>query len=162
MASLLTLEVLSGYTRPVFSLKDNITCLVDSGADTPVWTQGAERFMDVFQVEKVEGKKFLLSGFGVGYEIVDVYDVKDLALSGEGEEVVFKSITVACASRPAMVADLILPNTAFNHMNLTLRNLDVDYPVIEIEHQKKDYYVNPVFSAMDESVVERVYSFANE
>lgn len=162
MASLLTLEILLGYTRPVFSLKDNITCLIDSGADTPVWTQGGDRLKDAFEVEKIEGKKFLLSGFGVGYEIVDVYRITNLELSGEGDNVVFKSITVACTSRPTMVADLILPNTAFNHMNLTLRNLDVDYPVVEIEHKKKDYFVNPIFSSVDEAFVERVYSFANE
>ena len=162
MASLLTLEILLGYTRPVFSLKDNITCLIDSGADTPVWTQGEDRLKDVFEVEKIEGKKFLLSGFGVGYEIVDVYRVNNLELIGEGDSVVFKSITVACTSRPTMVADLILPNTAFNHMNLTLRNLDVDYPVVEIEHKKKDYFVNPIFSSIDEAFLERVYSFANE
>ena len=162
MANLLTLEVLSGYTRPVFSLKDNITCLIDTGADTPVWTQGVERLNDAFKAEQVDGKKFLLSGFGKGHEIVDVYKIYDVVLPGTGEQIVFKSMLVACISRPLMVADLILPNTAFNHMNVILRNLDVVSPVVEIEHKKEEYYVNPIFSKADESYVERVYSFVNE
>ena len=162
MESLLTLEILTGYTRPVFSLKNNITCLIDTGADTPVWTQGVERLKDAFEVELVMGKKFFLSGFGTGHEVVDVYKVSDLELSGAGEKIVFKNMVVACISRPSMVADLILPNTAFDHMNLILRNLDVENPVVEIEHRKEEYYVNPIYSSVDEAFVERVYSFAND
>ena len=48
MVSLLTLEIITGFTRPVCQLSEDATCLVDSGADTPVWTQGAERLMDTF------------------------------------------------------------------------------------------------------------------
>ena len=58
MANLLTLEILSGYPRPVINIGEDITCLIDSGSDTPVWTQGADRLLDSFAVEKVEGKSF--------------------------------------------------------------------------------------------------------
>lgn len=68
MANLLTLEIIAGYTRPVFSLKNNITCLIDTGADTLVWTQGVDRLNDAFQAEQIKGKKFFLSGFGTGHE----------------------------------------------------------------------------------------------
>ena len=162
MASLLTLEVMIGYTRPVVPLKDGVTCLIDSGADTPVWTQGAERLCKTFKAEQIKGKKFFLSGFGTGYEIVDVYKIIDLELPGMGEKIIFKNITVACTSRPMMVADLILPNTAFSHMNVMLRNLDVGSPLVEIEHKKEEYYVNPIYSSVDKKVVDRVYSFVND
>ena len=46
MANLLTLKVLDGYTRPVISIGDDVTRLIDTGADTPVWTQGAEILED--------------------------------------------------------------------------------------------------------------------
>ena len=162
MANLLTLEIIAGYTRPVISLIDGLTCLIDSGADTPVWTQGSERLCRTFKAEQVNGKKFILSGFGTGYEIVDVYKVFDLELPGAGEKIVFKNIAVACTSRPTMVADLILPNTAFSHMNVMLRNLDVESPVVEIEHKKEEYFVNPVYNSADDRFVDRVYSFAND
>ena len=151
MANLLTLEIIAGYTRPVFSLKNNITCLIDTGADTPVWTQGVDRLNDAFQAEQIKGKKFFLSGFGTGHEIVDVYRVSELELLGTGERIVFKNIVVACISRPTMVADLILPNTAFTHMNVILRNMDVEAPIVEIEHKKEEYYVNPIYSSVDDS-----------
>ena len=167
MANLLTLKVLKGYTRPVVSLKGSLTCLIDSGADTPIWTKGAERLNRFYKAEKVEEKKFLLSGFGNGYEIVDVYKISDVELTGTDEDgvddkVIFKNIIVGCTSRPSMVADLILPNTAFSHMNLTLRNLNVQYPSVEIEHEKEEYFVNPIYRSDDNRFVDRVYSFTNE
>ena len=162
MASLLTLEIIAGYIRPVFSLKNNITCLIDTGADTPVWTQGVERLHDAFHAEQIKDKRCFLSGFGTGHEIVDVYRISDLELIGTGKKIVFKNIVVACISRPTMVADLILPNTAFNHMNVMLRNMDVEAPIVEIEHKKEGYYVNPIYSSIDDSYVDRVYSFVNE
>ena len=163
MANLLTLKMLNGYTRPVISLGDDITCLVDTGADTPVWTQGSESLEKMFKANMIAGKKFLLSGFGKDSEIVDVYSVSDVELTGEdGEKIVFKNLTVACTSRPSMVAYLILPATALSHTNYTIRNVGVDTPVIEIEHEKDEYFVNPIYRIDDNRFVDRVYSFAND
>ena len=33
---------------------------------------------------------------------------------------------------------------------------------IEIEHEKDEYYVNPVYRADDQRFVDRVYSFTND
>ena len=163
MASLLTLKIMTGYTRPVVSLADDVTCLVDTGADTPVWTQGSESLQKLFSAKQVLGKKFLLSGFGKDPEIVDVYNVSDVILTGEnGEKIVFKNLTVACTSRPSMVAYLILPATALSHTNYTIRNVGVDTPVIEIEHEKDEYFVNPIYRTDDNRLVDRVYSFTND
>ena len=162
MASLLTLKVLSGYTRPVVSIGEDITCLIDTGADTPVWTQGSETLHDVFEAEKIEGKKFILSGFGKEPEVVDVYNVSDVVLGDGGDKVVFKNLTVACTERPNMVAYLILPATAFSHMDYTVRNLDVESSLIEIRHNKEEYFVHPIYSSIDNRIVDRVYSFTNE
>ena len=131
MVNLLTLRVMiiPGFTRPVIQISDDTTCLVDSGADTPVWTQGLKA---------------------------------DESADDKEDRILFKSLTVACTSRPMMVADLILPSTAFSHMNYKVCNIGVDYPVIEIEHEKVEYYVNPIYRSDNDEFVERIYSFAND
>ena len=92
-----------------------------------------------------------------------MYNVSDVELTGvNGEKIVFKNLTVACTSRPSMVAYLILPATAFSHTNYTIRNIGVDTPVIEIEHEKKEYFVNPIYRMDDNRFVDRVYSFTND
>ena len=163
MANLLTLNIMDGYTRPVVLLEKDVTCLFDTGADIPVWTQGSEALEKVFSTEKIEGKKFLLSGFGKEPEIVEAYRISDLVLKGEDEDkVVFKSMTIACTLRPYMVANLILPATAFSHMNYTVRNVGVETPVVEIEHDREEYAISPVYSKLNTEIIERVYSFSNE
>lgn len=164
MANLLTLDIIDGYTRPVVLLKEDITCLIDSGADVPVWTRGSDKLLGSYQAKQIQGKKFLLSGFGKEAEIVDVYSISDLELKDEGgtDRIVFKNLTVACTERPYMVANLILPATAFSHMNYTIKNIEVENPVVEIYHTKTEYSVSPVYSSVDNRIVERVYSFTNE
>lgn len=142
MANLLTLKVLEGYDRPVFSLPvtlrtaieedgnadriDAISCLVDTGANIPVWTRGADMLLRYFQTAPIKDKQFILSGFGKVAEKVAAYRITDFSMEGEdGDRIVFKSLTIACTERPAMVANLILPATAFNHMNYTVRNVGV-------------------------------------
>lgn len=83
MANLLTLNIMAGYTRPVVLLEKDVTCLFDTGADIPVWTQGSVALGKAFNTEKIEDKKFLLSGFGKEPEIVEAYRVSDLVLKGE-------------------------------------------------------------------------------
>ena len=91
MANLLTFKILSGYTRPIISVAKDITCLIDTGADTPVWTQGSETLKDAFHAERVKGKKFMLSGFGKEAEIVDVYNLFDVVMQdSNSKRLVFK------------------------------------------------------------------------
>mgnify|MGYP007069889236 CR=1 FL=1 len=86
-----------------------------------------------------------------------------MELKGEdGDRIVFKSITIACTLRPYMVANLIMPATAFSHMNYTVKNIEVENPVVEIYHKKTEYSVSPIYSSVDNRIVERVYSFTNE
>ena len=115
MVKLLTLRILEGYTRPVVMVGKKTTCLIDTGADTPVWTRGSTVLQKEFTAKRIEGKVFILSGFGKKSEVVDVYVVSD-----------------------------------------------VELPVLEIEHKKEEYFVNPIYRTDDNRVVDRVYSFTNE
>ena len=145
------------------SLGGGITCLIDTGADTPVWTQGGETLMDTFKAQKIPDKVFLLSGFGKQPEVVDAYNISDLTISdGNGNHIVFRNLTVACTERPNMVAFLIMPATALTHTNYTVRNIDIEKPVIEIEYKKEEFYVNPIYNPDSKQYIERVYSFTSE
>ena len=163
MAKLLTLDIIEGYVRPVVLLKNDITCLIDTGANIPVWTRGADRLREIYNAENVAGKKFILSGFGKYPEEADAYWIKDFVLMGETDDkITFKSLMIACTKRPSMVANLILPATAFTHMNYTIRNVGVDNPMVEIEHERDEYSISPIYSSVYPEVIEKVYSFSNK
>ena len=164
MENWLRLELDSNYSRPVIMLDGVINCLIDTGSDTPVWTWGRELLVSKLKAKKEEGKHFLLSGFGKNPEVTDVYTIPELELKAEdgSDRVVFKNLVVACTSRTDMIAKLILPATAFSHMNYMIRNEGVDIPRLEIEHKKEEYFVRPRYGKKDERFLENVYSFARE
>ena len=83
MASLLTLDIVAGYGRPVVLLKEDITCLIDTGANIPVWTRGSQKLINAFQASLIKDKKFILSGFGKVAEKVDAFRISDFVLSGD-------------------------------------------------------------------------------
>ncbi len=160
MANLLMLELISRYTRPVILLNQHINCLIDTGADTPVWTEGDLPLIKEFNAVLVEDKNYILSGFGKMPEIVPVYRIPELILKNDDDKIIFRDMTVACTSRPYMIAPLIIPATVFSKMNYTFRNIGVAKPRLEIEHEKTEYYVRPMYSAKDKRYIQRVFSFA--
>lgn len=164
MANWLKIKLATNYTRPVIDVGKHITCLIDTGADTPVWTQGSTPLVKLLSAKKIPGKHFVLSGFGKTPEIVDVYEIPELKLVDESgkDEILFKDMVVACTSRPNMIANLILPATVFSNMNYLIHNVGITVPKIEIEHDKKEFYVKPTYSMVDKRFVDKVYSFASD
>ena len=161
MVNLLKLELSSQYSRPVIVVNDHIYCLIDTGANTPVWTYGADTLIEEFDAVEITGIKFVLSGFGKIAEETPVFQIPKLVLGDiNGEYIEFHGMYIACTLRPTMVTPLILSATMFTHMNYMIRNLAVKGPTLEIEHEKNDYYVRPVYNELDNKYMQRIYSFA--
>ena len=62
-------------TKIIPSNYPDITILYDTGADTPVWCNGEDELLDLFPAAMKMNSKFILSGFGLHPEIVDVYKI---------------------------------------------------------------------------------------
>ena len=162
MANLLKLDLIRRYVKPAILLNSKINCLIDTGADTPVWTMGEKSLIHDLKAEPVRDKRFLLSGFGKEPEIVPVYQIPEIVIKSEedDDELVFKNMLIACTLRPTMTFPLIIPATMLLKMNYTIRNIGDSAPKLEIEHEQHEYYVRPVYSIKDDSYIQRVYSFA--
>lgn len=73
--------------KPVFASQKNTTndrfsCMLDTGAGIPVWCTGVETLKETFS--KAIAKpilKSVLSGFGIGCEIGEVYYIPSIELS---------------------------------------------------------------------------------
>ena len=162
MANWLMLDMKKRYTRPIVTLDGGISCMIDTGADTPVWTTGSDTIERELNARKVEDKHYILSGFGKDYEVAYVYEIPELKLACDNDSIVFKGLLVACTMRPTMIARLILPASALSHMNYLIHNVGIETPRVEIEHDKNEYYVRPKYSSIDGRILQRVYSFATE
>lgn len=69
------IELGTAKTKFVPYDKQDLVYLIDSGADTPVWCKGKEEFCDIYEDAERIPVKFLLSGFGTGIDVVDVYKI---------------------------------------------------------------------------------------
>lgn len=61
---------------------DNFNCLIDTGARVPVWcAAGKDLLMTYYPNCIKQNAKFILTGFGTGYEVADVYKIPDFILA---------------------------------------------------------------------------------
>lgn len=141
----LTFDLKRGTLKTVFICPDreDLTYLIDTGADTPVWCKGEKEFLDLFPDAEKLDSKFILSGFGKEPEVVDVYKLSEFSLTDGNEDVLYRNLVLAVTNRPQINVDLILPSSLFDHMIVEIdRMTSVVYPHITIQSQTKEY---PVF-----------------
>ena len=81
----------------------------DSGASIPVWCSGAEHLKETFpQAESRKNLKGLLSGFGEGFELADVYYIPRVVLSNGQQMIVLNRTYLPVVNRDSFGANLIL------------------------------------------------------
>lgn len=141
----------------------NIKCLIDTGADTPVWTFGAELLLKAFpNAELQRNLYFELGGFGKGREDIPVYKIPQFVIKSDydNEYVLFKNLLVACCVRNSIPYPLILSATMFSHINYAIVNVGEDAPIFKMAFNKREYEIGPFFKNRRANIVNRIYSFS--
>jgi hypothetical protein len=102
------------------NLTDNRTiCLVDTGANMPVWCTGENTFKQCYEdASQLQGIS-ILKGFGKGYEICNVYSIPNFKLSDGNNTIIYKNLPIAVLSRD-YAFELIISNTMINHLNFSI------------------------------------------
>lgn len=127
------------YLKPVFMSLENqtrkgFTCMLDSGASMPVWCSGATLLQRTFPEAMHEtDMKSLLSGFGNGLEIADVYYIPKMELYDGSCSIVFQKVYLPVVKRDNFGANLILPSSVFKNANILISQMQ---PL----HEKKLFF----------------------
>jgi hypothetical protein len=123
-----------------------INCLIDTGARVPVWCAGEEELKSLYPNCQRQDAVFLLSGFGNGSEIAEVYLIPDFALSDGKNTIHYKNLILAVIDKDFSFS-LILSYNMFNKMNISIdtfisRNGTHSVtPNVKIATLKQEYYV---------------------
>ena len=76
MSKILIMQLSNKSIKPIFTTitpaNKQIKCLLDTGADMPVWCGSEGLLKIVFPKVELIDKKFLLGGFGRKAEMVDI------------------------------------------------------------------------------------------
>lgn len=115
--------------KPVFMSFGNktntgFTYMLDSGASMPVWCSGAELLQRTFPEALQEtDMKSLLSGFGKGVEVADVYYLPKMELYDGSCSIIFQKVYLPIVKRDNFGANLILPSSIFKSANILISQM---------------------------------------
>lgn len=132
-------------TRPIFRGLINgkaITCMLDTGADIPVYCKGLDLFKDwTRSIDNVSFfKSYSIGGFGKGSEESELYNVPKFELSDGNNAITYHNMKIAVVSKPRIPCDLILSASLFMKMRYTIDCLNSHNSLV-IEADKNLYGV---------------------
>jgi hypothetical protein len=143
----------STYDKPIIKNIDgelNPLCLIDTGANTPVWCRGEADLKEYYPDCVKENSVFIISGFGTGIEIADVYKIPDFVLSDGKNKIYYKDLLIAVINRDFSF-HMIISYTMLNKMNIsieTFENKDNTHtiaPILNLNSLSEFYTIRPKY-----------------
>lgn len=146
--------------RPIFKAKINekiITCMLDTGADIPVFCKGMELFKE--WAKDMDGVSFfkdsVIGGFGKDTENTVLYNMPVFCLSDNKNFITYQNMKIAVMLKPKIPCDIILSASLFMKMRCIIDCIDKKHTLI-LESKKKSYGVGFYNSK------ETIYVFSDE
>ena len=166
MSKTLIMQLSNRSAKPVFttitSADKQIKCMLDTGADMPVWCGSEGLLKIVFPKAQLADKKFLLSGFGRKPEIAHIYKIPEFIIKGENESLTFQNLYMASSFGRNFGCDLILSATMFKQMDYAILNRKRDTSVLEITYDRDVYYTQLMPNQRQTDFIEKIFSFSTE
>ena len=165
MVYLLEKNIDNTRSRPAIFVKvqdNNIKCLIDTGADTPVWTLGSDLLIKAFPDAELKKDLFFeLGGFGKGKEKIPVYNIPVFTIKSDYSDdyIQFNNLLVACCIRNNIYYPLILSATMLSHTNYEIINFGKCAPLLRLRYEKREYEIRPVIKPGKTNTIDRIYSF---
>lgn len=162
MQKILDMRLNSHISKPVFRLKvsddTEISCMFDTGSDTPVWCSGIEYFIALFPNSYAVDPQFLLGGFGQGVSEVPIYIVPEFRI----EKIVFKNFHVAIDVKRRFSWDLVLSYTMFSKMDYSILNTVENAPILRFMYERDIYGTGIVPYDRNPQYADRIFSFVED
>lgn len=150
--------------RPIFAIvpkgKQFINCMLDTGAEVPVWCSSGELLLDMFLDIEVTDKKFLLGGFGRKPELTDVYKIPKFILSDGNDDLIFNNLYIAASFDRGFRCDMILSASMFYQMDYAILNRNQEIPILRIVHDKSEYYLQPNVHEKHPKFIKKITCFS--
>ena len=137
--------------------------LFDTGAYLPVWTDGIANFIDTFAQCRYLNIKAILSGFGVSYEVADVYGVPVFVLRDDkGNWVKINNLYIVVTKRDFSFQMILsfptLEKMNYHYLSYTNKNniyKQID-PKFRIYPHRDTYYMSPNIITVNNIILNRL------
>ena len=156
--------------KPKIRLEEHadLLCLIDTGADMPVWCRSVKIFLKAFPNAQKLNYRFVLTGFGGDkelpmVEVTDVYMIPEFIFGSKNDNIICRGMLVAMSKRRGIGADLVLPYTMFEKSRITIdgmiapRKLEITIRNNEIWLWYEKKYLDP-----DDELYENYHKFYHD
>ena len=129
--------------------KFELSCLVDTGANTPIWFAGVDYLKECFKGAEETPYKTIISGLGQKpYVNVPVYKIPVFKLVGiEVGELIYHDLLIPVLEAKKANTDMIISLTMLNRMDFSFSyNNSITKGYLNITFSKPNYYIKPIFS----------------
>jgi len=140
-----------------------ILCLMDTGADLPIWFSGEEALKEHFPDAKNAGKTTDIYGLGKGPNtgatvwVIPKFRLLDL----NGYSITFRNLTVVLIPNKRYLFHMILPVTMFNHARFSFDYLsDPIKPILTINTNSNMFEVKECYN--DDKLLSKIQVLTQE
>lgn len=155
--------------KPIIYVKNkgNIktACLIDTGANTPVWVLGEDYLKYRYPEAKKSEKKSILNGMGEKPVMnVPVWIIPEFILEDNlGNCLVYKDLYVCVIDSDKFSFDMIIPLTMLNRMDFSFTYTEsVNYALFKISAAKRNFYTRPVYAGSNTDYLNKIQVFAQD
>ena len=138
---ILSLKLLNTRDRPFISYirnNEEIIAMMDTGALTPVWCMGVDKFTRSYPDAIKKNKKCNISGFGHDPIIGEVFVIPEFILGKDTVEYRITDLQVAVCNHPKIGCDFVLSDTMFSHADTLFFRRGVKH--VDIVFDKDQYH----------------------
>lgn len=141
------------------------SCLIDTGANIPVWFVGQEYLLYRYSLAHSMGKKTILNGLGekpiydVPVWIIPKFDLND----NKGNTVIYENLPIAVLDAARFSFDMIIPLTMLNRMDFSFSYTEsAVYGIFKVTAKKRKLFVKPVFATQSSDYLNKIQVFTEE
>ncbi|MCM1135208.1 MAG: hypothetical protein NC400_06485 [Clostridium sp.] len=149
----------------MYNRQKGFTCLIDTGARVPVWCTEEQLLKTIYPDCIKQNAVFMLSGFGNGFEVANVYKIPKFILSDGKYSIMYNNLIVAVTNKDRdFIFDMILSYNMFNKMSLSIDALTdkngtyIKTPNVKIKSTNDTYNVRCIKANIPNDTIKNVIS----
>lgn len=143
----------------------DISCMVDTGANVPIWFMG-ERFLKLrYPSASKTDRLTIIHGLGKEPLIdVPVWKISEFVLTNDdGKKMVFHDMLMPVIEPKQYSFNMLIPLTMLNRTKFSFAyQSSVNYGYFTIETEKENYYVRPIYVKDNERYLNKIQAFAQD
>ena len=155
--------------KPIIYVKNRgsikTACLIDTGANTPVWLLGENYLKHRYPEARKSDKKSILNGMGEKPVIdVPVWIIPEFILEDNaGNYLVYKNLYICVIDSDKFSFDMIIPLTMINRMDFSFTyTKSANYALFKISAEKRDFYTRPVYAESNTNYLNKIQVFVQD